>query len=205
MGTDENADRLQQLLQSSKKKGYVLYDEIDEVLPVDYRDGTALDDVLSELVRNSIEILEEPRAAHAEKLSQNESVGGSELRELAEEAAGDDDPLRMYLLQLMELPRLTREDEAELAKRIRGGGQSAEGAEKQLIEANLRLVVTSAKCYRGRGLGLLDLVQEGNIGLMRAAKNFDYLREYRFATYAIWWIRRAIRSSLRDEMRRRKE
>ncbi len=196
MGSDESTERLLQLVQAAKTKGYVLYDEVDELLPAGYRGGTELDDILSELARNGIEVLEQPRGEHDIKLDQNESSREGEIRELAEEVADDDAPLRMYLLQVLELPPLTREHEKELAKRFRANEPNAEDAQKQLIEANLRLVVTTAKSYRGRGLGLLELVEEGNIGLMKAVRDFDYMREYRFSTYAIWWIRRAIRSSL---------
>jgi RNA polymerase primary sigma factor len=192
VGSDDNAEQLKQLVQSAKTKGYVLYDEVDGLLPVDYLGGTELDDILSELARNGIEIVEEPKAERDKELIDDRSPDESGLRELVEEAAGDDAPLRMYMLQVMELPRLAREQEIELAKRISEG----KDAEKRLIEANLRLVVKTAKTYRGRGLGLLDLIQEGNIGLMRAATNFNYSRGYRFSTYAVWWIRRAIRSSL---------
>ena len=192
MGSNDNAERLKQLVKSAKTKGYVLYDEIDGLLPVDYLGGTELDDILLELARNGIEVLEEPKVEQDRGLIDDGSTDESGLRELVEEAAGDDAQLRMYLLQVMELPRLAREQETELTKRISDGHD----AEKRLIEANLRLVVATAKSYRGRGLGLLDLIQEGNIGLMRAANNFNYSRGYRFSTYAIWWIRRAIRSSL---------
>jgi RNA polymerase primary sigma factor len=192
VGSDDNAEQLKQLVQSAKTKGYVLYDEVDGLLPADYRGGTELDDILSELARNGIEVLEEPKVEQDKKLIDDGTPSESGLHELVEEAAGDDAPLQMYLLQVMELPRLAPEQETELAKRI----SDAQDAEKRLIEANLRLVVTTAKSYRGRGLGLLDLIQEGNIDLMRAAKSFNYSRGYRFSTYAIWWIRRAIRSSL---------
>lgn len=194
MCSEEGTERLRQLVQAAKTKGYVLYDEVDELLPAGYQGGIELDDILSELAKNSIEVLEEPRGELDVNL--NESSREGELRELAAKVVDENAPLRMYLLQVLELLPLTREHEKELAKRVRGSEPNAEDAEKQLIEANLGLVVMTAKRYQGRGLGLLDLGQEGNIGLMKAARDFDYMREYRFSTYAIWWIRRAIRSSL---------
>ena len=98
----------------------------------------------------------------------------------------------MYLREALTTLRLTREQEIELAKSIRAGGQDAENAERQLIQANLRLVVSTAKPYRHLGRSVLELVQEGNIGLMKAVKKFNYTRGYRFSTYAIWWVRQAI-------------
>jgi len=188
VGSDDHGEQLKQLVQSAKTKGYALYDEVDELLPAGYRGGTELDDILSELARSGIEVLEKPRDQHQDE----ESLYENELLELSEQA-GDAGELRMYLHEVLATPHLALVQEIELAKRISGGEQEAE---KQLIEANLRLVVRTAKNYRDRGLGFLDLIQEGNIGLMRATKNFNYSRGYSFSTYAIWWIRRAIRSSL---------
>ncbi|MGB8542622.1 MAG: sigma-70 family RNA polymerase sigma factor [Candidatus Acidiferrales bacterium] len=99
----------------------------------------------------------------------------------------------------MGTPHLTREQEIELVKSINSLGSNSEEATKQIIEANLRLVVATAKRYRNRGRSLLDLLQAGNIGLIRAVRKFDYTRGYKFATYAVWWIRQAISSDLRDK------
>jgi RNA polymerase primary sigma factor len=189
---EDKAEQLKQLVRNGMIKKYVLYDEIDEVLPAGYKGGPELDDILSELARNGIEVLEERRVEHS-KVSNYEDVSldESELEEVSEQA-GDAAALRMYLREVQALPHLTHEQEIEFARRISRGGQDGEVAEKQLIEANLRLVVKTAKRYQGRGRGLLDLLQEGNIGLMKAVKKFDHTRGYTFSTYAIWWVRHAI-------------
>ena len=192
MTIEDKAEQLRQLVRTGKTKGYVLYDEIDELLPIGYEGGPELDDILSELARNGVEVLEEPRTERDKGFNKDdESLDEIELQELSEQA-GAALALQMYLREVLATPRLTREQEIELAKRISGGGQDAEDAEKQLIEANLRLVVATAKRYRNRGRGLLDLLQEGNIGLMKAAKKFNYTRGYKFSTYAIWWVRRRL-------------
>jgi len=176
MATNDKAEPLKDLLHSGKTKGYVLYDEIDQLLPAGYEGGPELDDVLSELAMNSIEVVEEPRTKRDQEFN-------------------EDDELNIYLREVPEIlttPCLTSEQEIELAKRMSAGGHDAENAERQLIEANLRLVVSTAKRYRHLGRSALDLVQEGNIGLMKAVRNFNYTRGYRFSTYAIWWVRHAI-------------
>jgi RNA polymerase primary sigma factor len=190
------AKQLKQFVRDGKTKGYVLYDEIDELLPAGYEGGAELDDILSELAKNGIEVFEEPRGEDNKELNENEeSLDENEIHELSEQA-GDAQALEMYVRETLTIPQLTREEEIELAKRISGGGQDAEGAERRLIEANLRLVVATAKRYRNRGRSLLDLVQEGNIGLMKAVKNFNYTRGYKFSTYAIWWVRLWVRQTI---------
>jgi RNA polymerase primary sigma factor len=193
---EDKAPQLRQLVTSGKTKGYVLYDEIDELVPAGGKSnvGPVLDEILSQLARNGIEVLEESRAEQ-ESGTDGESLDHNEIQELSEQAG--DAPVRTYLREVLTLPHLTQEQETELAKRISGGGQDAEEAEKQLIEANLRLVVKIAKRYRNQGRGLLDLLQEGNIGLMRAVKEFNYTRGYKFSTCAIFWIRRTISPDLR--------
>lgn len=188
----DHAERLKHLVRTAKTKGYVLYDEIDELLPADYRSGTELDDILTELARNGLEVLEAPQSEHhAESSQDDEFLFEKELQELSEQS-GDTAELLRYLREVRFTPHLTHEKEIELSKRIRAG----EDAEKQLIEANLRLVVRAVRSCRNPGLGPIDLLQEGNIGLMWAAKKFDHTRGYQFSTYATWWIRRAIRRSL---------
>jgi RNA polymerase primary sigma factor len=192
---DDRAEQLRRLVRTGETQGYVLYDEVDELLPKDYEGGPELDDILSELAGSGIEVLEEPRTQHDKESNENdESLNESELQELGEQA-GDASAVRMYMREVLNLPHLTHEREIELAKRISGGGQDAKDAERQLIEANLRLVVTTAKRYRNRGRGMLDLLQEGNIGLMHAVKKFNYTRGYKFSTYAIWWVRQSIKIS----------
>jgi RNA polymerase primary sigma factor len=193
--SDDNAERVKKLVESGKANGYVLYDELDELLTSVSRRAADLDHILLELAANGIALREEPGAEHDKQHGHDdESLDDNILQELSVHLS--DAPVTMYLREMLTTPHLTREQEIELAKRISGGGRGCEGAEKELIEANLRLVVRAAKSFRGRGLGMLDLIQEGNIGLMMAARNFNSPRSYRFSTYAIWWIRRAIRVSL---------
>src|SRR5690349_10450541 len=109
---------------------------------------------------------------------------------------GGVDALRMYLRAIGRVPLLTAAEEIELAKRIEKGDLSAK---QHMVEANLRLVVSIAKGYLGRGLGLLDLIQEGSLGLIRAVEKFDYRRGYKFSTYATWWIRQAVTRAIADK------
>ena len=112
-----------------------------------------------------------------------------------------DDPVRMYLREIGRIKLLNSEQEVELAKKIIAGGKPGEIAKKKLVQANLRLVVSIAKKYVGRGMLFLDLIQEGNLGLIRAAEKFDYERGYKFSTYATWWIRQAITRAIADQAR----
>ena len=186
------SEQLRQLVCTGKTKGYVLYDEIDELLPTGYEGGPELDDILSELAENDMEVLEEPRAEQDKEFNKDEPLNENELQGLSREA-GYSSAVQIYIREALTLPHLTRDQEIELAKRISRGGQDAEDAERKLIEANLRLVVTTARRYRNRGRGLLDLIQEGNIGLMKAVRKFNYTRGYKFSTYAIWWVRQTMR------------
>jgi len=112
-----------------------------------------------------------------------------------------DDPVRMYLREIGRIKLLTAEEEIELARKIVKGGKAGEIAKRKLVQANLRLVVSIAKKYVGRGMLFLDLIQEGNLGLIRAAEKFDHERGYKFSTYATWWIRQAITRAIADQAR----
>ncbi|MFM7389940.1 MAG: RNA polymerase sigma factor RpoD [Vampirovibrionales bacterium] len=112
-----------------------------------------------------------------------------------------DDPVRMYLREIGRVSLLSADEEIELARRIAEGGDSGQRAKKKLVQANLRLVVSIAKKYVGRGMLFLDLIQEGNLGLIRAAEKFDHERGYKFSTYATWWIRQAITRAIADQAR----
>jgi DNA-directed RNA polymerase sigma subunit (sigma70/sigma32) len=191
--TDGKPERLEQLLGIGRARGHVLYEEIDKVLsPLSVRETAAdLDTILSELTLNSIDVVDEPRT--------EDSIPDEEqLEQLNQVHVGDSPPTRMYLREVSGVSRLTEEEEKALAKRISGGGQDVEEAEKQLIEANLWIALATATHYTNRGLRFLDLIQEGNISLMRAVKEYNYLRQYRFATYATWWVRKAIIRAIED-------
>jgi len=194
---DDTSKRLRQLIQIGKTRGYVLFDEIDEIVPPASEGDAHLDIVLTELAMNGIEILEEPGDSYDTDLTEDGNVFAEKgFRKLLEDL-DDSSAMKMYLREVMTVPRLTREEEIELAKRISHGGEDAEAAMRQFLEANLYLVVAIVMRRGGPGDGLLELIQEGNIGLMQATEKFKHTRQYRFSTYAIWWIRRSfVRSEL---------
>jgi len=194
---DDTSKRLRQLVQIGKTRGYVLFDEIDEIVPPASEGDAHLDIVLTELAMNGIEILEEPGDSYDTDLTEDGNVFAEKgFRKLLEDL-DDSSAMKMYLREVMTVPRVSREEEIELAKRISHGGEDAEAAMRQLLEANLYLVVAIVMRRGGPGDGLLELIQEGNIGLMQATEKFKHTRQYRFSTYAIWWIRRSfVRSEL---------
>lgn len=135
---------------------------------------------------------------------EDDELGSKPPAEFLEEATrglADSDPIRMYLREIGSVALLKPDQEIELARRIADGGSDGAFAKRQLVQANLRLVVSIAKKYVGRGMQFLDLIQEGNLGLIRAAEKFDYERGFRFSTYATWWIRQAITRSIADQAR----
>jgi RNA polymerase primary sigma factor len=179
MAIDDRAVRRKQLIDAGKKRGYVLYDGIDELLPEDWENGRGIDDVLAELDRAGVEIREE---------------AGIQSEELAYATTDEvDNPIGVYLREVDKVAPLTLEDEIELAKRIGHGGQDAEAAKIQLLEANLKIVVAIAMRYASRGTHVLDLIVEGNSGLLTAVETFDYTRGGKFSTCAKWCARHAIR------------
>lgn len=136
-------------------------------------------------------------------LADDEKVDG-DPEQFAEEVSkglSSDDPVRMYLREIGRIPLLTADQEIELARKIEQGGPDGAIAKRRLTQANLRLVVSIAKKYVGRGMLFLDLIQEGNLGLIRAAEKFDHARGYKFSTYATWWIRQAITRAIADQAR----
>ncbi len=140
--------------------------------------------------------MKEPKATL--NLSKNLSTAPSSGREEIQRSSRSDNPIRTYFGEISRVPLLTREDEVRLAKRIEAGDKRAK---EELAEANLRLVVSVAKKYRGCGLPFLDLIQEGNLGLMKAIEKFDYTKGYKFSTYATWWIRQAILRAITNRSR----
>ncbi len=193
MPSDGKSERLEQLLSDGRTRGFVLYDEIDKILfPERAREAVAeFDAILSELATNSIEVIDEPR-------TECSIPDEEQLEQLDQDRPVDSTPTRMYLREVSTVSRLSDEEERALAKQVNEGGQDAELARDRLIEANLWIALATATHYANRGLRFLDLVQEGNIGLMRAVKDYNYLRRYRFSTYATWWVRRAILRAMED-------
>ncbi len=167
--------------------GYDIMDKLNEI----YDDDDGDIEVPSEIpIDEDIEAIE----SEVERLGQGENME----RMLAQEGLAIDDPVRMYLKEIGKVPLLTAKRERELAERMAAGDETAKD---ELVEANLRLVVSIAKRYVGKGMFFLDLIQEGNLGLMKAVDKFDYTKGYKFSTYATWWIRQAITRAIADQAR----
>ncbi|MDP9354113.1 MAG: sigma-70 family RNA polymerase sigma factor, partial [Chloroflexota bacterium] len=209
------------LITKGKNQGYLLSDEIIAAFPNPEEQIEVLDDLYSSLVAEGIEVLDQAPVKPAGKVKET----ATERHEPDDAmAAGVGDSVRLYLQEIGETDLLTMQEEVWLAKRMERGKlaeqrllldvlsletrESLEAdqldgdrARAHLIQANLRLVVSVAKKYVGRGLSFLDLIQEGNIGLMKATDKFDYTRGYKFSTYATWWIRQAITRAISDQSR----
>lgn len=189
-------DDLKELLKLAASRGYVTQDEILDVFvePEIYIDE--LDEFYDQLFKKKIDIFE---SVSEDQTADNEDVLKQELDVLATLGnVGVSDPVRMYLKEIGRIPLLTREEEIRLAQEVEAG---SEKAKKDLINANLRLVVSIAKKYIGRGMTFLDLIQEGNKGLIRAVEKYDWTKGFKFSTYATWWIRQAITRSIADQAR----
>ncbi len=189
-----------ELIARGKSKGSLTSSEIVEALgDVDY-DIEQIDKLYEDLENNGIEVnyLDSPDFADIEsEVEQYESAEDME-KMLVQEGLSIDDPVRMYLKEIGQVPLLDNEKELELAEKMADGDEEAK---QELVKANLRLVVSIAKRYVGKGMFFLDLIQEGNLGLMKAVDKFDYRKGYKFSTYATWWIRQAITRSIADQAR----
>ena len=194
-GRKEGKITSKQLLQTldaidaDEKQTEQIYDALEKAgIEIDVSDVAEIIDAADELLPTDAELLDLD-AQLPETLSINENF---------EEETSTTDPVRMYLKEIGKIPLLTAEEELELARRISEGDAEAK---KRMIEANLRLVVSVAKHYLGRGMQLLDLIQEGNMGLLKAVEKFDYTKGYKFSTYATWWIRQSITRAVADQAR----
>ena len=195
------------LLELAKsKKNTLEYDEILKAFDGIELTEDKMDDILEYLEKNNVDILQgkSPDEAPDELLLETDDdellLNEEEEIEIIDdvdvlEGVSTEDPVRMYLKEIGNVPLLTSDEEVELAKRVEQGDEEAK---KKLTEANLRLVVSIAKKYVGRGMPFLDLIQEGNMGLMKAVDKFDYTKGYKFSTYATWWIRQAITRGIAD-------
>lgn len=172
------------------------YDDIVDVFQDESEKPEIFSKILDVLEKKKIEFLIESADDEVEDDDFDETVRDEEIELTI--TAGVDDPIKMYLKDIGKIQLLSSEDEIKLARRIEEGDEQAR---KELIESNLRLVVSIAKRYIGRGLQLLDLIQEGNLGLIKAVEKFDYKMGYKFSTYATWWIRQAITRSIADQSR----
>jgi len=182
-------EKVRELISLGQSKGFLTYSEIQEILDKVELDASQVESIYDTLESMGIDVVDD-RVSEEELLK-------DDLENLPEGIAIDD-PVRMYLKEIGKIPLLTPEEEIELAKRIEQGDEEAK---KRLAEANLRLVVSIAKRYVGRGMLFLDLIQEGNLGLLKAVEKFDYRKGYKFSTYATWWIRQAITRAIADQAR----
>ena len=196
---DGRQKRLDDLYEYGKKKGTLTYKEIMERLMDLYIEPDQLDKVLENLEALGVTVINEndPQPAQSSEDTPIDAINLS-----VPDGVSSDDPVRLYLKEIGKYPLLTTEEEIALAKQIaEGTPEEQAAAKKKLSEANLRLVVSIAKRYVGRGMQFLDLIQEGNLGLIKAAEKFDYTKGYKFSTYATWWVRQAITRAIADQAR----
>ena len=194
-------EEVKALIEKGKSKGVLTYTEVMDALQGVDLSPDQIDDLYQKLADMGIEVIEEGKE-EVEALEREHAVETPEEEAHGEIAVPEgitlDDPVRMYLKEIGRVPLLSSEDEVELARRIERGDEEAK---RRLAEANLRLVVSIAKKYVGRGMLFLDLIQEGNLGLIKAVEKFDYRKGYKFSTYATWWIRQAITRAIADQAR----
>ena len=202
---DENvakfSEKMKELLALAKKKKNVLeYQEISDFFSDMELDAEQFDKILEFLEHNNVDVLRITDDDDDSNiiLSDEDEVDMEQIDLSVPDGVSIEDPVRMYLKEIGKVPLLSAEEEIELAKRMEEGD---EDAKKRLAEANLRLVVSIAKRYVGRGMLFLDLIQEGNLGLIKAVEKFDYRKGYKFSTYATWWIRQAITRAIADQAR----
>ena len=207
-GTNVFEEKLAGLLEEAKKKKNVLeYQEIISCFGADQPTSDQMDQLFDFLEQSKVDIIRMDSAQELDpdlfieeeiNLEEEEEIDVEHLDLSVPEGVSLEDPVRMYLKEIGKIPLLSMEEEIELAKSMELG---SEDARKRLAESNLRLVVSIAKRYVGRGMQFLDLIQEGNLGLIKAVEKFDYTKGYKFSTYATWWIRQAITRSIADQAR----
>ena len=203
-----NEERLNELIEKGKKSGKLTSKELMEVLEDMNLEQDQIDKFYDTLENLGIDTvgddylppIDEESLPALEELEEIDEVTEDEMvdTEAMVESFSTDDPVRMYLKEIGKVPLLTPDEELELAKRMADGDEKAK---QRMAEANLRLVVSIAKRYVGRGMLFLDLIQEGNLGLIKAVEKFDYTKGYKFSTYATWWIRQAITRAIADQAR----
>ena len=195
-GSEPNTKKavIRELIDLGQKKGVLTYKEIRDALSEFELDEKQIEKVNDTLLNLGIEIVEDLD----KELHEIQQTGTEEIDLSIPEGVGLDDPVRMYLKEIGKVPLLSANEEIELAERMANGDETAK---KRLSEANLRLVVSIAKRYVGRGMLFLDLIQEGNLGLIKAVEKFDCTKGFKFSTYATWWIRQAITRAIADQAR----
>ena len=196
--------KLQELLDMAQKKKNVLeYQEISDHFKELELNAEQFEKILDLLEAKNIDVLRIPANEDDDEddeiiLTDEDEIDVENIDLSVPDGVSTEDPVRMYLKEIGKVPLLNAEEEIELAKRMEEGDEEAK---KRLAEANLRLVVSIAKRYVGRGMLFLDLIQEGNLGLIKAVEKFDYRKGYKFSTYATWWIRQAITRAIADQAR----
>lgn len=182
-----------QLLKDGKKDGKLTYEEIGDAFEKYEIDSDDIDELYKVFEKEGINLVDKK-----DSKDDDDEVDVTKEDSSVPKGVTVDDPVRMYLKEIGKISLLTAEEEVEIAKRMEEGDELAK---KELAEANLRLVVSIAKRYVGRGMSFLDLIQEGNLGLMKAVDKFDYTKGFKFSTYATWWIRQAITRAIADQAR----
>ena len=209
MNMGKFSEKLVELLELAKKKKNVLeYQEISDFFKDQPLEVEQMEKVFDFLEASGVDVLRITDSnaddmildddGDMDKLDGEDEIELDKIDLSVPEGVSIEDPVRMYLKEIGKVPLLSAEEEIELAKRMENGD---EAAKKRLAEANLRLVVSIAKRYVGRGMLFLDLIQEGNLGLIKAVEKFDYRKGYKFSTYATWWIRQAITRAIADQAR----
>ncbi len=195
---------IKELIEKGKKRGLLSYAEVIDALQGIELTPDQIDDVYEQLAGMGIDVVPEngdiePLETEAEEREEDVTLGEEvEIDLSVPDGIGIDDPVRMYLKEIGRVPLLSADEEIVLAKRMEDGDEEAK---RRLAEANLRLVVSIAKRYVGRGMLFLDLIQEGNLGLIKAVEKFDFRKGFKFSTYATWWIRQAITRAIADQAR----
>lgn len=188
------------LIKDTKKAGHITYDDLTDKVATPYTlDAKQMDKLLETISDAGISVVDAKCEPDARAVKAQKAVSKKELKDASTTTGVKiNDPVRMYLKEIGRVNLLTADEEVALALRIENG---EEAAKQELAEANLRLVVSIAKRYVGRGMQFLDLIQEGNMGLMKAVEKFDYRKGFKFSTYATWWIRQAITRAIADQAR----
>jgi RNA polymerase primary sigma factor len=193
-----DSDELRALITQGQERGYLTFEEISSTLEEVEVTKEQVRDLHAYLVDQGVDVVAEDGVTAYKEAKGEAQPGQSKKQELDLTVEPSLDSLRLYLRSIGRVELLTAEEEISLAKRIEKGDMTAK---RHMVEANLRLVVSIAKGYLGRGLGFLDLIQEGSLGLIRAVEKFDYRRGYKFSTYATWWIRQAVTRAIADKAR----
>ncbi|PKM80072.1 MAG: RNA polymerase sigma factor RpoD [Firmicutes bacterium HGW-Firmicutes-13] len=202
IGREKDIKKIQKsLVETGKKRGTLSYREIMEYLQDFELSTEEIDEFYDKLANLGIDVVDELGGIENKQIVETDSIEKEEIADFnitVPDGVTVNDPVRMYLKEIGKVPLLTSDEEIMLAKAMEEGDNEAK---RRLVEANLRLVVSIAKKYVGRGMQFLDLIQEGNLGLIKAVEKFDWRKGYKFSTYATWWIRQAITRAIADQAR----